>query len=354
MNKKFAFETDKLSIAFTITYGLGDSVIAKKFFDVIIELAPDCIVDIFCPTENHKFIAASFFGQSKNLNLILSYEGLYKEAVKYYDLAICVYGARSLNLEGLNVQSLQKKSPALFESVVKISEYNKQNIYEIGSPNAISLRNISAARIFGKNLYYFLSCGGALPIHDDKVNIPLLPEFKSEFDALKLGKYITIYSNIDESERANPKVKTWPIRYLHEYVALMKQRFPQVKIVQCGGGGDIKIENADRHYLGVDLELIKYILANSILHIGCEGGLIHLATALGTKCLVLFGFTSVYYYGYDRNINIVSDVCYPCANVFYNSATRICMRGAKEPPCMLSITPQLVCEVTCNYLKNKV
>lgn len=350
--KKFAFKSNKLSVAFPLIGGLGDNVIAKKFFDAIIELAPNCAIDIFCATKNHKLRASAFFGKSKNLNLILDYANLYQEAVKHYDLAICLYGARCLVLEGANIQSLQRKSPALFESVLKIDEYTKRNVREIGCPNAVSLRNVNASRIIGKNCYWFLSCGGALPVRDDKVNIPLSSKFKSAFDKLKLDKYITIYTDIDESEREKPKNKVWPIRHLVEYVALMKKQFPSVEIVQCGGAGDVKIENADRHFLDVDLELTKYILANSLLHVGCEGGLIHLATALGTKCLVLFGFTDVNYYGYARNINIVSNVCHPCANIWGDSMSNFCIRSQTTPPCMLSITPQQVFEVTCNCLKN--
>ncbi len=132
----------------------------------------------------------------------------------------------------------------------------------------------------------------------------------------------------------------------------MKRRFPQIEIVQCGGRGDVKIENADRNFLGCDLELTKYILANSLLHVGCEGGLIHLATAVGAKCLVLFGPSDQNYVGYDWNINLVSEICRPCLYVNGDNWWT-CLRGNAEPPCMLSHTPQMVCEVTCNYLKNK-
>ena len=351
MAEKFAFESEEVSVAFPLISGLGDNVIAKKFFDTIVELVPNCVIDIICMTEKHKVMASAFFGQSKNLNLILNYDDRYKENVKFYDLALCFHGTRCVVFEAINAQSLQRKSPELFQSMLKIEEYNRRNTYTIGSPNAISLRNSAASRILGKNCFWFLSCDGALPIHDDKVNIPLLPEYKAEFERLNLGNYITIYSDI-ERDLNPPKVKTWPIRHLVEYVALMKRRFPHISIVQCGGEQDLKIENADRHFLNVDLELTKYILANSLLHVGCEGGLIHLATALGTKCLVLFGFTDVHYFGYDRNINVVSEVCFPCADIWNDSLSRICGRGATEPPCMLSITPQHVCEVTCNYLKH--
>lgn len=149
------------------------------------------------------------------------------------------------------------------------------------------------------------------------------------------------------------KLKSWPMEYLTEYVDLMKKHFPNIEIVQCGGGSDVKIANADRHYLDVDLELTKHILANSLLHVGCEGGLIHLATALGTKCLTIFSYTNIYYHGYKQNINLSSNhSCSSCVYVFDHGASKSCPRGYEEPPCSRSITPQQVFQKTSDYLNS--
>lgn len=351
LEEKFAFESEEMSIAFYSTFGLGDAVIARKVFETIIEQVPNCVVDFFCVTDAHRAYAKAFYGDIKNLNRLLSLQE-YSENLNKYDLALCVGGSHVLLLEWVNVPRLQAMAPDFLQRLVGIDAYNKQNVFPAGPwRTTIAFQNMISAKILHKNCYHFLSCGGALPIRDDNLHIPLAPEYKSQFDELKLDKYITIYTDIAEEEKAMPKVKAWPIRYIVEYVARMKKRFPHVEIVQCGGGSDVKVENADRHYLGVDLELTKYILANSLLHVGCEGGLVHLATFLGTKCLVLFGSNSCDYTGYDRNINLVSEVCTPCMYILPNF--QVCMRGNKEPPCMLSHTPQTVCEVTCNYLKNK-
>ena len=356
-DKKFAFESEKITIAFSIYNGMGDAIIEKKVLGAVITLAPDCLVDVFCLKKKHELFAKAFYSDFENLNLIASLEGLdwgefYKKVLPKYDFAFSVGGSHVIILDYVNSKRLQTMSPKLFDAIVKINEYNKPNFYEVGSwGTSVAFRNMMMARILNKNCYEFLSCNGALPICDNKVAIPLLPKYKSKFDALKLDRYITIYSNIAETERDKPKVKTWSIRYWYEYVARLKKRLPQIEIVQCGGGNDIKIENADRHFLGCDLELTKYILANSLLHVGCEGGLVHLATQLGTKCLVLFGSSGVEYFGYKQNINLVSEVCQPCMYILPDFS--ICLRGAKEPPCMLSHTPQTVCEITCNYLKNK-
>lgn len=348
--EKFAFESEEVSIAFTILPGLGDCVMAKKVFDALIELVPDCQIDIFCENDNHIACAKSFYGMSKNLNKILLAAGFYNEHYQKYDLATFISGGNFIGFHWINVPRLSAMSPKLLESLSKINQYNQENVVGHSPWTVIPFRNMALARILHKSCFEFLAYDGALPIRDEKVNIPLNPAFKTQFDELKLGKYITFYTDIGEREKEKPKVKTWPIRYWYEYVARMKKRFPSVEIIQCGGG-DVSIGNADRHFLGCHLELTKYILANSLLNVGCEGGLTHLATAMGTKCLVFFGPSGADYYGYDSNINLVSEICQPCMYMFPDHAT--CLRGAKEPPCMLSHTPQTVCEITCNYLKNK-
>ena len=351
----FAFETGKASVAFILDSGLGDAIMARKVFDAIVELAPDCAIDIFCSTENHKAFAGAFYGHIKNLNVISDYS-LFNEKYKdSYDIALTVTGYNFIRFLGLNTEHLYKVAPKLFEAMKKVDEYNKHYVYKLyNRALCIPLIHMTAAKILNKNCYTYLACDNALPIRDNKVDIPLAPEYKTAFENLLLDKYITIYSDFREAEKDRPIVKMWPIKYLVEYVSLIRKRFPGVEIVQCGGRSDIRVPNADRHFLGCDLELTKYILANSLLHVGSEGGLIHLATQLGTKCLTLFGPSDVAYYGYDQNINLVSEVCSPCMYLFGDSGSRNCLRGAKEPPCMLSHTPQLVCELTYNYLKNKI
>ena len=251
--------------------------------------------------------------------------------------------------DGANVEHL-KKSPALLNMALQIQDYNNRMVKDFKPLGfSVPLRNVCISRILNKNFFWFLSCGGVLPIHDEHVKINLSPAYQRDFKKLKLGKYITIYSNINR-QATRLKSKTWPMKYLVEYVALVKENFPDIQIVQCGGQEEIKIKNADRYFLGVDLELTKYILANSLLHVGCEGGLIHLATALETTCLVFFGSSDWHYFSYERNINIASSVCEPC---MYIAVDYGCVLEAKEPPCMLDITPQDAFKATLDWLKNK-
>ena len=323
--QKFAFETGKVSIAFILRYGLGDCIIAKKVFDALTEIEPDCAIDIFYKEERHRAFAATFYSDSRNLNIILSQKDFYKKLVENYDLSLNVAGGHFTRVEYMNSRNLKEKSPALLGTVNKINKYNEQNFGKVlNSMRFIALRNMLAAQILHKNFFHFLSCDGVLPLREDKLCLSLLLKYKPEFDKLNLGNYITIYTNINERHKEHPKIKTWSADYLVEYVTILKKHFPKIEIVQTGGEKDVKVKNADRHFLGVDLELTKYILANSLLHVGCEGGLIHLATQLGTKCVVIFGPTCLDYYGYSQNINLSAEVCNPCMFVLGNGGTRVC------------------------------
>ena len=348
LQEKFAFESDKVSIAFRFMHGLGDAVVARKVFNAIVELAPDCLVDIFCMRDYHPEFAKAFYGDSKNLNLISDFKVLQEKNSKSYDLSLWVMGTHAVILDAANVERLQNFAPKLLQTAELIERYYQENVQAFQPWSySVPLRNVMMSHVLNKNFHWFLSCGGVLNINQDGAWLKPLPEYKNEFDKLRLGNYISIYSNMSADKNIH-KIKSWSMDYLVEYVGLLKKFFPILEIVQVGSGDDREIENVDKNFLGCGLELTKHILANSLLHVGCEGGLIHLATALGTKCLVLFGMSDRQYFGYPQNINIASKVCSPC---LYLEKDYLCARGFINTPCMLNIKPQEIFIETCEYLK---
>ena len=351
MEEKFAFESGEVSIAFGIMCGaLGDTLISKKVFDSLLELAPNCKADIFLTNDKRdcfKDYIKAFYGKIKNINFVYDDINVYDEISKKYDLAIRVW--HMILIDGTNEEKLKSEVPKLFQAVQKIKLYNRSGFDRMKTIEGTVLSNITRAHILGINRYTCLSCGGALPINDNRVEIPLLPEGERAFHELGLSKnYITIGSNMKNARFHRHIIKEWPTSYFVDYVSLLNQKLPQKQIVQIGGGGVEKLPNVDKYILDADLELVKYVLKNSLLHVDCESGLVHLATQLGTKCLVLFGATDEKYFAFKENLNLVSDFCHPCVHAWNNGST--CLRGAKEPLCMLSITPQQVFEVTRKYL----
>lgn len=167
--KKFAFETGKVSIAFFLSYGLGDCIIAKKIFDAVTEIEPDCSIDIFYKEERHRTFAEAFYSDSHNLNGIFSQKIFNKNLVINYDLSLSVAGGHFVHVKYIGSLNLEKKSPALLDTVNKINKYNEKNFGKVlNSMRFIALRNMLAAQILQKNFFYFLSCNNVLPLREDK------------------------------------------------------------------------------------------------------------------------------------------------------------------------------------------
>lgn len=344
MTDKKAYELDGVSIGFVGKSPLGDAVIYKKVFEALATLEPNCNIDILCADEKARANAYAFYLGEKNLNNIVDFSN---DEVSNYDLAVLMESSTIIPLQA-NLERLQSLSPTLCEGVLKLHAYNqKYNMYNRDDPSRALFLSVRS-RILKLNRYTCLACEGALPIYDDKVRINLLPEWRGEFEKLGLKKYITLGSNGGNFNRF--QLKEWATRYYVEFISLLKAKMPDVMVVQTGGNGVEKFENADLYLLGTDLELFKHVLKNSLLHIDCESGPVHLATQLGTKCIVLFGCTDSDFMKHAQNINIISEVCSPCYCVWENGST--CLLGAKEPPCMLSITPQKVCDVAYRYLSS--
>lgn len=344
INLKPAYELDGISIVFVVSDALGDSIMKKKVFEAIIDVEKNCKIDLLCTNESSLVHAKILYADSKNFNRIID-ETFFHENFRHYDLVLNVIYA--VHILYANDERIRQLSPALFQSLMRIALYNRKYINKKDFSGTV-LFNLARARILELNCYTILSSEGALPIYDNRVEINLSPQWENEFKKLGLKKYITVGSNGGTFQRH--LVKEYPIRYYAEFIALLKSKMPDIEVVQTGGGRCEKIENADKYLLGENLELIKYVFKNSLLHVDCEGGPVHLASQLGTKCVVLFGATDIKYFGYKRNINLSSDICSPCYQAWITD--QACMRGSKEPLCMLALTPQKIFDVTYRYLKS--
>ena len=133
--------------------------------------------------------------------------------------------------------------------------------------------------------------------------------------------------------------KSYPIDLFAKAITLIKNHYSNIKIVQLGfntgsviPGIDINLRNS------TSLAQDALILKNAKVHIDIEGGLVHLATSLGTACVVLFGPTNIFYYGYNENINIQSKECSNCMHVT-DTANESCPLNFKPLKCMPSILP---------------
>lgn len=342
-----AYLKDKIPIVFYLSGGLGDCIIAKRLIKEIVFLAKDdCLVDIYGYEKNIHYIKTIFAG-CYFINDIFIGEAFYKRECKNYALALNI--SYLLAIDSLKASIIQRRNSELAQKLICLQ--NKIKEYQIdmasGKNNAL---HFAQCRLKGNNCYTTYNYDGIFTIENSKVDIPLVPQYLLKFQALGLKKYVTLNYGWGENPggKNKPPSKIWPIAYYERFTQLFKSKFPQIEMVQLGVVASHKIKGIDRYIFGESIELTKYILKQSVLHIDCEGGLVHLATQLGTKCAVLFGPTPVQYFGYKENINIASTVCNNC--YYLNNDFSKCIRNLEKPECMYSIRPDRVMKEVEEYL----
>lgn len=169
-------------------------------------------------------------------------------------------------------------------------------------------------------------------------------------------KYITLTRDVDSCHKyITNNVRLWKLEYFKELIVKIKERYPDVKIVQIGAPRGFLIEGVDVNLLGkTNFEQLKIVLKNSILHIDGECGMVHLKHYLNGVSAVLFGQTSIDFKGYDNNINLKSNGCPHWCEWIVNDWQTHCIRGYKQPPCMTELKPEYVFENIVPYLDNAI
>ncbi len=184
--------------------------------------------------------------------------------------------------------------------------------------------------------------GDALPLETDE---NVLTRF-----GLTAGEYITVNNGFDAEFIISGKQATKCYPHFDKVVALLKQQFPHLKIVQIGTSTSIPIRNADHILINrTSLREAAGILRHARLHLDNEGGLVHVARCVGTKSAVIFGPTSVDYFAYEGNINIRPTFCGGC---WWINETWMdqCPRGFAQARCMTEQPPERVADAVSVYL----
>ena len=137
--------------------------------------------------------------------------------------------------------------------------------------------------------------------------------------------------------------KCWP--YYAELSNALRARLPQAQVCILGGEGDYLPEAIADHTEIVDLRgrltlrETAWVLRESALAIGNDCGPMHIADAVQTPGLVIFGPTCELKNGpMNRGVVLAADVpCRPCQH-----SDR--MAACEDPRCMTELAPELVLE----------
>jgi len=333
-------------IAFYPTGGLGDYIISAKLLEELLLLAP-CQIDVFA--ERLPF-GQAVYGSRKCVR-VLPYEGF--ELKRFgYDVALEV--EHFVHVKNMDDYWVQEQSPELYQRLAYIVS-NWDSLYvDIGKQCWRERIRFERCRLLGLDRWTELRMGKAFAIADHQIYIPMDRAYQSHLQDFELHEkgYVTINYGADVMRIGERQLKLWNPEYLAKLVVQLKSQHTDLTIVQLGGAQAEHVMGVDVYILGESLEFTKWVLRGARLHIDCEGGLVHLATQLGTRCVVLFGPTPVHMYGYEQNINICSLECSNCMGLHEDWAYR-CYKHAGEAACMKSITTDLVFDAIETELSGK-
>lgn len=315
---------------------LGNTIMNLKQYQALNSFELPCQIDVY--SGNAKVTESIFFNQD-NLRCIYDIKTLYGKENKY-DLIIQAGYIISI-IQAVKTR-LDKLAPCLIPIVTKLHEEEiKNEKMMIGKSQHAVFSKI--AKVREKNCFTISDMSNELGINNKNVDVYLNEDFLNGYERLNLNKqYITFHHGADENGGGTRQTKVWPSNYHEKFNRFFKEKYPHIELIQLGGNESERVAGADRYIWGENLEIVKYILKNSLMHIDCEGGLVHLATQLGTKCTVLFGPTDIDFYGYSQNLNISPKKCGNCMGATENWRTECII--SNKPECMYSITPEYVIE----------
>jgi len=204
------------------------------------------------------------------------------------------------------------------------------------------LKDIHILDVMGKTANLPISSTSDLDFFVDKKDeaiLKLIPEN---------ARIVTIHTGADANvmhwmkTTGRRPTKLLPLKTWKETVQLLNKK--QYTVVQVGTLSDELVEGVTLDLRGkTSLREAAVIIRSAICHLGPEGGMIHLARAMKTKAVVLFGPTPVKLLGYPQNINLTAGNCLPC---FWTTKDWFiyCPRGLMEPECMHSHEAQTIAD----------
>lgn len=327
---------DKLCIGIVCGGGIGDSLMETVFIKEVRKLVgKSAVIDYF---SNNCFDKPDFidkiyrvsdnFNKKYDVNIVMRRIPLVvyinEEKVKrfnqtFYEYCMDCKKIRSGNWSLGRIDNLIVQY-ALIKGKNRIEQYNINNIIELDRNTPTYLK---------------------WDISDNKI----LAQY-----GLEDTKYITICRSAGDDMKA----KLWPLEYYNELLGMIKDKYPEIKLVKIG---DSK-EFGDIYPIDIDLEgkttleEVIPILKYSALLISPEGGMVHMKHFLNGKSVVLFGPTSPEVFGYANNINLRTTSCCNYCEWVTDSSLVTCIKSGGAPECLKELEPEYVFSKVKEVLDN--
>ncbi|MCK4981815.1 MAG: hypothetical protein KAS17_02775 [Victivallaceae bacterium] len=340
--KKVIIENSKnrLLVGVKVTGGLGDYVVLSRVVRDLNTLSGG-IIDFYI------FCSAPGSGQwlwKNDSSVKKIYDEIFFDAyTSSFDCTLFLNQFALYDEENINIEKIMTLAPAFGNALANCRKNRKEwNIFIDNHPVLDgAFAHTAVAQGFNRfNFIYYLF---GMPPGDIKQDFYLEDDVASQLSE-KYDKWITINTGFDINFIISERIATkcYSGENWKKAVKFIKAEHPEIAIIQIGGKNIISVEGVDENLSGkTSLAQSIGVLKRSLLHVDIEGGLVHIASSLNIKCVVLFGPTSRDYFGYANNINIKSDYCGDC---WWTTERwmEACPRKHNSPRCLDMLKPKEV------------
>lgn len=325
-------------LAFVLTGGIGDYIVIARFIRDLGAHIGAMKFDTFSPNPT---LAAWAFARIPGFNAAY-YDIAFDHVIREYDVGMRLNQFAIVYDEHIRWTSV-RRSNGLTKVIDNLMRYRpKIEVFVERHPYMDNY--LARAAVFGNatrqdylHKIAGLSYGGArLPLAQE-------PNVLSRM-GLHQRQYVTIHNGFDTGFVINGHRATKCYPHFGAVVARLKRSFPDLQFIQVGTVTSELIQECDQVLLNkTSLDEVVSLLANAVLHIDNEGGLVHLAACLGTRSVVVFGPTPSDYFGYPNNVNIDPPVC---GNCWWMTQTwmDLCPKRYETARCMTEQSPEVVAD----------
>ncbi len=350
-NKKlFSESTSSIFICISITGGIGDVIcIARWIHQIKKHFGKLIIIDVFFTSpEMTRFVL-----QPVGVRDVFS-DLIFRRSRSSYDAVFTINQFVIFHEYEVKLERIISIVP---EFIYFIKDINKSLIpYQKYIDYHPALDGLFADFVVDRGLSRkdFLSAISGFNPPDSVLPYELPEEPFLKKMGLNDSEYITIHDgwDINICKASVRPTKSYPIDLFAKVIILIKNQYPSIKIVQVGSTIGSDIAGVDINLRGAtSLAQCALILNQAKAHIDTESGLVHLATSLGTSCVVMFGPTNISYYGYPENKNIKPKGCWNCMHVT-DTWMESCPLNYTTLKCVPSILPNEILAAMSEIISN--
>jgi Glycosyltransferase family 9 (heptosyltransferase) len=333
-------------LAIRILGGIGDYIVIARFLRDLCTAVEPATFDIY---SNKPRLANWIFGTLPGFRRSFD-EALFAPAKQVYTVAAQISQFVLIEDNWILPGGL-RPFPRLRRTVKTIQEFNPSIAPIIAEHPRLDSFLAQKAIFANRHRNDFLHYAAGLNYAGDTLNLTTSDDVKFACE-LQLRDYVTVHNGYDPNMVVTGERATKCYPHFGQVINILRSRYPDLVFVQVGIHTSIRVDEANVNLIGrTSLPEVAALIAGAVLHIDNEGGLVHLARAVGTKSCVVFGPTSSRYFGYASNINVDPAFCGGC---WWINETWMnhCPRGFASARCMTEQPAAAVAEGADRLLRS--